>query len=178
VKNVFRVFIITAGIVLFVNVNSFALVDGAVWGGLGFDGKIEGMPDADPKSTQYGAKAHYNTSLFPLIELGFGGYYQYTKIKLDVTDNDSEDYIRKSAGLDANIILSIPIVHPYGRATYALWDKLEKDTENYKAYGFGAGIEITIFPFLRVFGEYMYEYTDHDSYIKMNSVNFGLKADI
>jgi len=176
VKNIFKVLIITVGIVLSFNVNSFALVDAAGWGGIGFDGKVEGNSDADPKTAQYGAKAHYNTTLIPLLELGLGGYYQYTKIKYDIKGSD--DLIRKSAGLDVNLILSFPVIHPYGRATYALWDKLENDTEKFKAYGLGAGIEIAFFPFLRVFGEYMYDYTDHDGYIKMNSVNFGVKADI
>jgi hypothetical protein len=174
-----KVFIITAGVVLLFNVNSFALVDGAVWGGFGFNGKVEGQPDADPKGFPlYGAKAHYNTSLIPFVELGIGGYYQYTKIKYDILNTET-DQVRKSGGIDANIILSVPIIHPYLRGTYALWDKIENDTERFKAYGVGAGVEITIFPFLRIFGEYMYDHTEHNNtYLKMNTVNFGLKADI
>jgi hypothetical protein len=180
VKNIVKVFIITAGLVLSLNVNSFALVDGAVWGGYGFSGEVEGNTDLDPKSADYGVKAHYNTSLVPLLELGLGGYYQYTKIKFDLTGTD--DWTRNSAGFDGNLILSLPIVHPYLRGTYAFWDKLKigdvTDTEKFKAFGYGGGIEFTVFPFLRVFGEYMFEKTDHDGYLKMNTVNFGLKADI
>jgi hypothetical protein len=176
-KNLLRVFIITAGVVLLFNVNSFALVDGAAWGGYAFKGEVEGNSDAKPKGGQYGVKAHYNTSLIPFIELGLGGYYQNTKINFDITSFDTIE--RKSAGLDVNIILSLPIIHPYIRGTYAFWDKLDTDVEKYKAYGYGAGLELTVFPFIRIFGEYMYDHTEHnDAFLKMNSVNFGLKADI
>ena len=49
----------------------------------------------------------------------------------------------------------------------------------FKAYGVGAGVELQFFPFLRIFGEYMYDHTDHDDkYLNMNQVNFGVKADI
>ncbi len=179
-KNIFKVLLITAGIVLSLNVNSFAIVDGAVWGGYGFSGSIEGNSSLEPTDTQYGIKAHYNTSLIPMLELGLGAYYSYTTIDLDVPGLDDAE--RSSAGFDGNLILSLPIIHPYVRGTYAFWDKLkiesDTNTENFKAYGFGAGLELTVFPFVRIFGEYMYEKTDHDFYIKMNSVNFGLKADI
>lgn len=174
-KNIFKVFIITAGLVVFLNVDSFAIVDGAAWGGYAFKGKIENSTE-DPQGLQYGVKAHVNTSFLPLIELGLGGYYQMSKYKFDIMDDTIE---RQSAGLDVNFILSLPIIHPYARGTYAFWDKFDNDTEKFKAYGVGAGLELTVFPFIRIFGEYMFENTEHNSlYLKTNSVNFGLKADI
>lgn len=174
-KNIFKVFIITAGLVVFVNVNSFALVDGAAWGGYAFNGKIENSTE-DPQGVQYGVKAHYNTSLIPLIELGLGGYYQLSKYKYDIMDDTIE---RQSAGFDANLILSLPIIHPYARGTYAFWDKLDDDAEKFKAYGAGAGLELVVFPFIRIYGEYMFENTEHnEAYLRTNSVNFGLKLDI
>lgn len=176
-KNIFKVFVISAGIVLFFNVNSFALVDGAVWGGSVFKGQVEGGVDTEPTSWQYGAKAHYNFSLIPLIEMGVGAYYQDTKIKFDVL-NSSSDVSRKSIGFDANVLLSIPIIHPYLRGTYAFWDKYDTDVQNFKAYGVGAGVELVVFPFIRLFGEYMYELTDHDGKLTTSSANFGIKADI
>lgn len=176
-KNIFKVLIITAGIVLSLNVNSFAIVDGAIWGGYGFSGEVEDASDVDVTGINYGIKAHYNTSLFPLIELGIGAYYQHTTVTFDYDGGDDE-VDRESAGIDLNLILGTPIVHPYLRGTYGLWDKLDDDTENYKAWGVGIGAELTVFPFIRLFGEYMYEATDHDGEITMNSVNFGIKADI
>lgn len=176
-KNIFRVFIISAGIVLFLNVNSFALVDGAVWGGSVFKGSTEGGPDTEPTSWQYGAKAHFNFSIIPLLEMGIGGYYQDTKLKFDIL-NSSSDVSRKSIGFDGNLLLSIPILHPYLRGTYAIWDKYDTDVQKFKAYGIGGGLEIVVFPFVRLFGEYMYESTDHDGKLNTSSANFGLKADI
>ena len=174
-KNIFKVFIMTAGLIVSFNVNSFALVDGAVWGGYVFNGELENSKD-EPKGANYGAKAHYNTSLIPLIELGLGGYYQISKYKFDIMDDTLQ---RQSIGLDVNLILSLPIIHPYVRGTYAFWDKYEDDVERFKAYGVGAGLELTVFPFIRIFGEYMYENTEHySSYLRTNTVNFGLKADI
>ena len=48
--------------------------------------KLKEIQMLDPKGFQYGAKAHYNTSLIPLLELGVGGYYQHTKIKYDIIE--------------------------------------------------------------------------------------------
>jgi len=103
-------------------------------------------------------------------------------LKYDYSSFD-EDVTRQTIGLDANLILGLPIVHPYIRGTYAFWDKLkfgdeDADTEKFKGYGAGLGVELTVFPFIRIFGEYMYDYTDHDFYIKSHSANIGLKLDI
>jgi len=179
VKNWLKVSIISMGLVFFVTTNSFALVDAAVWGGYVFKSEFEDSND-DPKGGQYGIKAHYNTSLIPLLELGVGAYYQYSKLKMDILD-ESEDIKRESLGLDANLILGIPIIHPYVRGTYSFWDKLkvgsDSETEKFKGYGAGLGVELTVFPFLRIFGEYMYDFADHDVYIKSHSANLGLKVD-
>lgn len=176
-KNIFKVLIITAGIVLSLNVNSFAIVDGAIWGGYGFSGSVEGESAIDVTGVDYGIKAHYNTSLVPLIELGLGAYYQRSTVTLEYAGVD-DDFDRESAGIDLNLILGTPIVHPYLRGTFGLWDKFEDDTENYKAWGAGIGVELTVFPFIRIFGEYMHESTEHDIEITMDSVNVGIKADI
>lgn len=179
-KNFFKVSIIALGFVFFVTTNSFALVDAAVWGGYVFKGELENNND-DPKGGEYGIKAHYNTSLFPMIELGIGAYYQYSKLKIDILSSD-EDIKRQTMGLDANLILGLPVIHPYIRGTYSFWDKMkvasESDTEKFKGYGIGGGVELTVAPFIRIFGEYMYDYTEHDTYIKSHSANLGLKLDI
>ncbi len=180
-KNFLKVSIISLGLVLFATTSSFALVDGSIYGGYVFSGKIEGVDLSNFKGYDYGAKAHYNTSIFPLIELGIGGYYQVSKYKYDISSSNT-DLTRNNFGIDANLILTTPIVHPYLRGTYGLWDKVKgdgySDTVKLKGYGAGAGVELTFFPFMRVFGEYMYDYTDHDGYIKTSSVNLGLKFDL
>jgi opacity protein-like surface antigen len=142
-----------------------------------FNGTVEYDNDADPKGYNYGLKAHYNTSLFPMLELGIGAYYQNTKYKYDIT-NLEETFLRKSAGLDMNLIVNLPIIHPYGRFMYSFWDDIEGDVERFNAYGIGAGLELTVFPFVRIFGEYMYEKTTHENDFTSNSVNLGIKVDI
>jgi len=178
VKKIFTILLISAGLFVFLPSQSFALVDASAYGGYMFNGSVEGNSNADPKGYNYGLKAHYNTSIFPLLELGVGAYYQNTKFKYDLVSLD-ETLLRKSAGLDMNLIVKLPIVHPYGRFMYSLWDDLEGDVERFNAYGIGAGVELTVFPFIRIFGEYMYEKTTHDKIdYKNNSVNLGLKLDI
>ncbi len=181
-KNWLKVSIIATGFIFFVTTNSFALVDAAVWGGYVFNSELEGSND-DPKGGQYGFKAHYNKSLIPLLEIGVGGFYQYSKLKFDYELTDSEkDINRQNAGLDLNLILSLPIIHPYVRGTYSFWDKMEvageSDTDYLKAFGAGAGLELSFIPFVRFYCEYMYDYSNHDSYIKSHSANIGLKFDI
>ena len=181
VKNFIKASIMALGLVFAVNTNSFALVDAAVWGGYVFSGEQEDNSGADPKGGEYGIKGHYNTSVLPLLELGIGAYYQYSKIKFDILDSD-EDMTRKTIGFDANLILSLPILHPYIRGTYSIWDDISysgyNDTEKFKGYGIGAGLEFTVAPFIRIFGEYMYDYTEHDAYFKSHAANIGLKIDI
>lgn len=183
VKSFLKVSIISLGLVFFATTSSFALVDASIYGGYIFSGKVEGIDTSNFKGRDYGVKAHYNTSVFPLMELGVGGYYQVTKYKYDVS-SATNDLTRDNIGVDVNLILTIPIIHPYIRGTYSLWDKLKNsdieydDTTKFKGYGAGAGAEFTFFPFLRIFGEYMYEYTDHDDHLKSQSVNLGLKIDI
>jgi hypothetical protein len=175
-KHIVKIFIITAGFILLFNINSFAFIDAAAWGGYIFKGKVENDSSAEPKGGQYGIKAHYNTSLVPLLEIGLGGYYQYAKITYDVLNKDS-DFERQTAGFDVNLILTLPVIHPYLRGTYAIWDKIEDEKENFKAYGAGVGVEITIFPLIRIFGEYMFENTEHDTYLRTNAANLGIKID-
>jgi hypothetical protein len=177
VKKILTVLVISAGFFMFLPSQSFAIVDASAYGGYMFNGTVEGNSDVDPKGYNYGLKAHYNTSLFPMLELGLGAYYQNTKFKYDVISTE-ETFLRKSAGLDMNLIVNLPIIHPYGRFIYSFWDDIEGDVERFKAYGLGAGLELTVFPFVRIFGEYMYEKTTHEIDFKSNSVNFGIKVDI
>jgi opacity protein-like surface antigen len=176
VKNFIRVLLFTGGLILFINSNSYALVDISAYGGFGFKGEVAGM---DYQALPYGLKAHYNTSLVPMLELGLGVYYQGMKVKFDYPGSDW-DVKRQTFGLDMNLILDLPIIHPYGRFTYGFWDKFDGDSENYKAWGLGAGIELTVIPFFRLFGEYNYDVSDHSKYdakYKTNSILLGLKFD-
>lgn len=172
-KNFIRVLLLTGGLILFINSNSYAIVDVSAYGGFGFKGEVAGM---DYKALPYGLKVHYNTSIVPMLQMGLGVYYQEMKVKFD-TLSDGWDAKRQTFGLDMNLILALPIIHPYGRFTYGFWDKFEDDTENYKAWGLGAGVELTVIPFFRLFGEYNYDVADHGEKYKTNSILLGLKFD-
>lgn len=176
-KNFIRLLLITGGLIFFINSNSYAIVDVSAYGGYTFSGDAEGV---DYVGIPYGLKVHYNTSLIPMLEMGIGAYYQGTKIKLDLPSTDW-DLDRQTLGLDFNLILSLPIIHPYGRFTYAFWDKVEaddvSDSKNFKAWGLGAGLELTTLPFFRIFAEYYYDVTDHDGKMKSSSVLAGVKFD-
>ena len=174
-----KILLITAGFVLCFNANSFALVDVAAWGGYIFSGDDR---DDSFKGPQLGLKAHYNTSLTPLFNLGVGAYCELSNFNYTNGDIPGEfDIIRKSAGLDVNLIFSLtPIVNPYFRGTWAFWEKIENDytsnKENFKAFGLGLGVEFTIIPLLRIFGEYMYDRARHDDETyNFHAFNLGLK---
>jgi len=187
-KNIIKV-IIAAGFVLYLNTNSFAIIDYAAWGGYVFSGDTD-QKDKNFSGRQFGIKAHLNTSrtkfdgntfFIPFIDVGIGAYYQFTKV-----ESNSGDVLRKnSAGLDGNLILLIPFIYPYiqpyGRGTWAFMDKIEYDNKSFKSYGRGFGVEVTTSKGIndiniRLFVEYMHDKSKHDIYLK--AVNYGLKINI
>lgn len=173
-KNFTRILILTGGLIFFINSNSYAMVDVSAYAGF-TRGNIENVDDFS--AYHFAGKAHYNTSLAPLVEMGFGAYYEWSRIKPDFSDSKATELNRKALGLDFNLILTIPIINPYARLTYGIFDKVEGDKEYFKAWGLGAGLEIVILPFFRIFGEYMYDVTDHGNYVKLTSKtgNLGVK---
>ena len=162
-KNFLKVFILAAGLVLCFNAKSFALVDVAAYGGYVFNGETGKSPiKLDWTGPQCGLKAHYNTSLVPLVELGVGAYCQYLKMKYDDLKFGGTTYPmpsipRTSFGLDVNVIFSTLVINPYIRLTYALYDKFDYDrvgdygTENFKQYGVGIGAEFPV-AIIKLFG--------------------------
>ena len=172
-KNILKVFIITAGLVLCFNAKSFALVDVAVWTGI-----VGGHTDPGPGNGNYlgllaGIKGHYNMEITPLFELGVGLFSQASNGRYDLIHK--EKVRRKKAGFDTNIILTLPLIHPYLRGTWAFYDKLEGSVTRFKTAGIGGGIELGI-PFISLFGEYMYEKSKHKHMdITAKSFNIGLK---
>ena len=182
--------IIATGLVLFFNVNSFASVDLAAYGGYMFSGDAEVAGEsADISGPQFGVKGHYNIELSPSVGLGLGAYYQYTKIKVDVDYGETPKISRNAAGVDINLIFSMPTapdIFPYLRANYSFYDKLSGDTpfgETVSGHGFGigAGLEFAITPVVRIFGEFMYEMPSYKKYgytldVSAAAFNIGLKC--
>jgi len=192
VKNFIKVSMLAAGIIFFVNTNSYALVDASVYGGYAFTGKmdLETPGENNPKVKGYdiGAKGHVNFSILPLLELGIGGYYQNDMLSFDYSGYTWKPVIN-SIGFDGNIILALPIIHPYIRVKYSILDHVSlpspaagfdasSETKYFQGYGAGAGVELTFIPFFRIFGEYVYDYSKFaDTKITRQKVNVGLKFD-
>ena len=184
-KNFLKVFILAAGLVLFLNVNSFANVDIAAYGGYTFSGstKIDGNKtyDGDFKGPQFGLKAHYNLSLSDSIGLGLGGFYQYSKYKY--YDFGNEKVTRNAAGVDVALFFMVsPEISPYIRVNYSFYDKIDWLFADMSGHGFGAGVglEYAFDPSIRIFAELMYEgptYTKYSVDVDLSAtvVNVGLK---
>ena len=182
-KNFLKVFIVTAGLILYFNVSSFAIADVAGWVGA-FKG--DGANGYDTQGAHFGFKAHYNLSLTPLFDLGVGGYFQHLRLTYSDLKVPLDDLKRDSAGLDLNLIaLPSPVIHPYLRGTWAFWDKIEavrypheSRKSKFKPFGLGLGVEFAFFPFIRLFGEYMFDKTKYDDVkFTSNLFNLGLKLD-
>jgi len=183
VKNILKIFIITAGFVLYFNVNTFALWDVVAWGGYVFD--VNTKPESSKlDGRQFGVKFHCNTSgydydkvssLIPFIDLGLGAYYQFTKVQSDF------NYVlrKNSAGLDGHLSILIPVIRPYVRGTWTFMDKIDDENKSFKSCGLGGGIEYDIYYLndytIKLFCEYMYDKSKHDMDIYFHAVHFGLK---
>ena len=181
-KNFLKVFILAAGLVLFLNVNSFANVDIAAYGGYIFSGnaKVTGYLNEDFTGGQFGVKAHYNLELSDTIGLGLGGFFQYANISPDEGDFTIK---RNALGIDIALLFMVsPEISPYIRANYSLSDKvkLEGWTVSGHGFGIGGGLEFAINQNVRIFVEMMYEGPSYkDSGVTMDvsmaEVNAGLK---
>ena len=162
-KNFFKVFIVTAGLVLCFNVKSFAATDLAVWGGYAFAGNVKFYDlNEDFTATQFGFKCHYYLDLFQSVRFGLGPFCQYAIMKSEETGGFNP--LRNSIGLDANFLFprsSTPGFLPYVRITYSFYDKLKYDGATKSVSGFGIGIgggaEFAITKTLRLFWEFMYD---------------------
>jgi hypothetical protein len=157
--------IVVAGLVLCFNINSFANIDVAAWGGYVFSGESKVFGNTfDFTGQQFGIKAHYNISLTDSFVLGLGGYYQYGKYTWDLPTDPK--FKRKAAGIDVALIFSAtPEIFLYLRANYSIYDKfvdIGYDDWDGHGFGVGGGVEYSIIPNLRLFGELMYEMPTYD----------------
>ena len=188
-KNILKVFVITAGLVLFLNADSFALVDASLYSG--YVWKRNSGVDSDFNGLQIGIKGHYNTQLVPLLELGAGLYSQSATIRYGSFMKGRGDKLeRTTSGFDVNFLLTTPVIHPYLRGTWAFYDKIKvnhkTEKKSFQTCGLGGGIELGA-PFLRVFGEYMYEASKHkfpnrtagtSMNVNLKELLFGIKINI
>jgi len=172
-KNLLKVVVVTVIFVLCFSANSFAETEQkleqniglSVFLGYGFKGtyKFEGSDyyndefykgELDISGMQFGLRGHYFLSFNPSFIIGLGGFYQQSKIKFD----GGGDGTRKAAGVDIALLFaapSMPEIHPYLRATYSFYDKVEKLSGS--GFGIGAGVQYDVTPQVRLFAEIMYD---------------------
>lgn len=170
---------------------SFAIVDLGMYGGYTFAGKFDApnISNADTNGWQYGFIGHLNGSVIPMIlSMGIGGFFQRSPLSYTVAGNDF-DLTKTMYGIDAIAMLELPIlIHPYARAGIAINEKVElkypggswSDEKKFNSYYFGLGAAFTVFPFVQVFGEYLYNYSklEDDATLKSNSINIGARLNI
>ncbi|MCX8123032.1 MAG: porin family protein [Spirochaetes bacterium] len=170
---------------------SYAIVDFGMYGGYTFAGKIDNptISNADTNGWQYGFIGHLNGSVIPMVlSMGIGGFYQKSPLQYTVAGKDF-DLTKTMYGIDAIVMLELPIlIHPYARAGIAINEKVElktplgtlSDEKKFNSYYFGLGAAFTVFPFVQIFGEYLYNYSklEDDGTLKSNSINVGARLNI
>ncbi|MEW6525771.1 MAG: outer membrane beta-barrel protein [Spirochaetota bacterium] len=170
---------------------SFAIVDFGMYGGYTFAGKIDSpdISNADTNGWQYGFIGHLNGSVIPMVlSMGIGGFYQKSPLSYTVAGKDF-DLTKTMYGIDAIVMLELPIlIHPYARAGIAINEKVEiktplgtwSDEKKFNSYYGGIGAAFTVFPFVQIFGEYLYNYSklEDDGKLKSNSINIGARLNI
>jgi opacity protein-like surface antigen len=170
-KKFFKVFILSAGLILCLNANSFAVdsknhqsdeskhkVELSAFIGYGLWGSGSDLEDVS-SGLRYGARAHYIFSLSPTFWLGIGGFFLQSNIEFGYNSKLSRDAF--GVDITLNTTLSeMPNWHPYARVTYSLRDKLEGLSGN--GFGIGGGIQFDISHNVRLFGEIMYDRLTYD----------------
>jgi hypothetical protein len=193
--------LIIAAVLMLVPASSFAIgVDLGAYAGLTFAGEIKtgdvtaaGADNSSsiPVSWEWGFIGHVNQSIIPLLlSGGFGGFYQYSPMDYKLS-GVTYDATKKTYGFDMYLQLElIPIIHPYIRYAVAIEERIDlkvpsaagstTTSVNKKYFGsnyFGIGADATVFPFIRIFGEYTYNTAkgEHGVEVKSNSFHLGAR---
>ncbi len=180
----------------FVPATSYAIVDAGLYGGYSFSGKVDASSVATGKTTtgwEYGAIAHLNFDFLAIFNVGIGAFYQNAPLKFDYA-GETIKIDNVNIGPDVYLELDLPVIpiHPFVRGGVSAYNKTSidfpsslpaKDVTAKKYFGsyyFGLGAALTIFPFIQIFGEYMYNYANQekDVSLKTNAVHVGARLNI
>ncbi len=189
-------FLFLLAAVIMLPLESFALVDGEVYGGYTFSGEVDGTSMEDVTGFSYGARAHYTTS-FLIVTFGIGPYLQYAplNVEMNVLNNTIEaDMNKMTIGLDVYNKFDVPLVplKPYLRYGLAMYDKTTvtvdstetSESKYFQMYYGGLGLALTAIPVpivdFQIFTEYLYEYSkiSDDDNLKGHKVNLGVSVGI
>ncbi len=148
--------VLLASFMLLSYTSAFAIADFGIYGGYSFAGSTSAS-DATISGPEYGVVAHYNSTIIPMVlSYGIGGYYQMANLTSTFSGFEKE-YNKDTAGIDLYLQLELPImIHPFAKASVAVYEKIEDEKEYFKSYAFGGGLAITVAPFVQLTGDYMY----------------------
>jgi len=189
--------LVVAAIVLMIPASGFAIVDFGAYGGYYFAGELDlgDFVDKTPGTAgwEYGFLGHLNGGVPLLFNVGLGGFWQRSPLKYDLGGN-SYNAKKTTYGIDIIAELELPIIiHPFARAGIAIKEKLEveynvsgvgkvtKTNEEYfKSYYLGIGAGITVFPMIRLFGEYLFTRSKQENGVELqgSAVHVGAKLSI
>ncbi|MCU0822617.1 MAG: porin family protein [Spirochaetes bacterium] len=193
-----RNLLVLLAVMLMIPASSYALVDGSIYGGYAFGGKLEGTGEtADVSGYHYGARVHANLGIPMVVSFGLGMFYEIAPMKYEV--NGKEDDLKKETlGIDVYAQLKLPVIpiNPFIRYGIAINDKVEvtyqdQDAggsatetfqENFKSSYYGIGIAYSLLDAIvmdiQLFGEYLYTTSKQEKGIELkgNVVNLGVQV--
>ncbi|TAL29643.1 MAG: hypothetical protein EPN93_21380 [Spirochaetes bacterium] len=192
---IIRYLALALALAAFVPATSYAIVDAGIYGGYSFSGEIDAGSLASGKTTtgwEYAFIGHVNFDFLAIFNLGIGAFYQNAPLKFDV-GGETIKVDNVTIGPDIYLELDLPVIpiHPYVRGGIAAYNKTTIDLPSsigndvtakkyFSAYYFGLGAALTIFPFVQIFGEYMYNYANQEKDVTLsgNAVHLGARLNI
>ena len=183
-KNLLKMFVLTAGLLLCFNVNSYAGGSISGWIGIGA-GNLEFADYSDFdfgfNTDQYGIRLHYNFIIFSPIGLSLGGFYSHTNLRFNHFQiDDEEDFKTKRHATGADLALFLTPwskFYPYVKGTYAFYDTISYWKIKGSGIGIGGGFEYLLSPHMKLYAELMLEdasYTNSLHNLDMFIFNFGV----
>lgn len=183
-----KLFAITCFVFLAIPASSFAFFDAALYGGYSFGSLDAAQYNEDLKGWEYGGFAHINLGIPMLFSVGIGGFYHVSTATMDYSGTDT-DVSRSSYGLDVMGTIELPMlpVNPFIRAGVAINESLEIDMQNiptkekkFGSYYFAIGAGYSVVPMVRLFAEYVYNYSkqEDDEKVLSNALHLGIMLSI
>ncbi|MCP4133009.1 MAG: hypothetical protein GY754_18790 [bacterium] len=178
----FKIVVVVLAMLAFIPASSYAFFDAGVYGGYSFGKGIENTTET-AAGFEWGAIAHWNTSIIPLVlSFGLGGYFEMSYLSYDLGAAGSIDLDRTAAGIDMYVQSELPIiVHPYVHGKAAAYEKLQvgtlaAETQYFKSYAVGVGVAVSLFiPLIQAFGQYDFNF-DTGSSTTGHAFHLGLRV--
>lgn len=171
-KSIAKIVVLLA-IIAFVPTASYALIDaeaygGAFWGGQYYSGATAQKVNV---GKEYGFRGHLNFGIPLLFKVGVGMFYNKAPLKYKNESSGNEYKITiRDLGIDAYAMLELPIfIHPFARMGLSVKQdvkveepQLDGNTKSneysrkFRSSYYGGGAAISILPYIRIYGEYIY----------------------